>query len=128
MAEKIDDLVKLYIEIRDARAKLKKAFTQDDDELKAGLELIEAEFKQHMDEAGAESVGTKHGVIYKTTKRSAKVADWNTLLGYVKQHDAFDLLTKNVSKDAVFARIEETDAPVPGVDIYQTVEVGVRRK
>lgn len=126
-ATNVSDLVGYYIDFRDEKERLKRKFT-DDQAIPIGfMDRIEARLLTLLTESGQESAKTPFGTAYKANKTAAKVADWNSLIGYVKDNDAYDLLTKGVAKDAVIARIDATGEVVPGVDIIKFVEVNIRR-
>lgn len=122
-----DSLVATYIACRDGKEIIKREMTDRTKPLDGVMKLIEGKLLKQIEDSGVESVKTASGTVYKLPKTSAKVADWNVLLEYIKKNDAFDLLKKDVSKDAVKARIDEHDEPVPGVDMYTIITVGVRR-
>jgi len=120
-------LVQTYVMLRDEKEQAKREFTEKTAPMDSLLKTLDSKLLLMLDESGQESAKTASGTVYKTTKTSAKVADWNVLIAYVKKHDAYDLLTKNVSKDAVNARVKESGEIVPGVDLVKFVDVGVRR-
>lgn len=126
--KKIDELVADYLLLRDEKERLKREFTDQTEDLDAGMKRIEAELHRCLQESGLENFGSKRGTVYKVKKTFANVADWNVLLGYIRETESFDLLTKAVSKEAVVSRIEETGLVVPGVNITKTETVGIRRK
>lgn len=126
-ANDIAELVGHYVGFRDKKEELKRFRTELESGLDAFMESIENRLLQVLDASGQESAKTKFGTAYKKKSTSTKVADWNVLIGYVKENDAYDILTKSVAKDAVKQRIEETGEPVPGVDLVTWIEVGIRR-
>lgn len=123
-----DSLTAVYIQCRDAKEELKREITEKTAPVDSLMKTIEGKLLSMIEESGLESVRTASGTVYKMPKTSAKVADWKIFLDYVKKNDAFDLLVKNVSKDAVKARIEESNEIVPGIDMYTIITVGIRRK
>lgn len=127
MNENNQELVQQYITLRDEKEKIKRRYAQDTETVDAAMHNIEIELQKRLTESGTDSMKTKAGSFYITTQTKARVADWQILLGYVKENDAFDLLTKNVSKDAVVQRLNETGEIVPGVDIATFKSVQVRR-
>lgn len=126
-SEDYGSLTDLYIQCRDEEEALKRENTDKNTPIKNLKNILEGKLLAMIEASGLESVKTSAGTVYKLPKTSAKVADWQVLLDYIKKNDAFDLLTKNVSKDAVKARIEESNEIVPGVDMYTIITVGIRR-
>lgn len=122
-----DSLTAVYINCRDAKEELKREITERTAPVDSLMKTIEGKLLAMLEAANVESIRTESGTIYKMPKTSVKVADWQVLLAYIKKNDAFDLLTKAVSKDAVKARIDESNEIVPGVDLYTVINVGIRR-
>jgi hypothetical protein len=123
----LDSLIQAYIVLRDGKEEIKRLMTEFSSPLDSLMKIVNSKLMQVLDETNQESAKTASGTAYKKKSTSAKVADWNVLLEYIKKHDAYDLLTKGVAKDAVKSRIDETGEIVPGVDIVTFIDVGVRR-
>jgi hypothetical protein len=121
------ELVGHYVSLRDKKEELKRHRTELESALGSVMDVIAARLGNILDDTGQESAKTKFGTAYKAHKTSAKVADWRVLVDYIKKHDAFDLLTKAVAKDAIKQRIDESGEIVPGVDLVTFTEVQVRR-
>jgi len=122
-----DELVQLYIGLRDRRAKRKADFNNADAEDKERQAKIEALLMKKMAESGDEAVRTKAGTAYRTTRTTASMADWDAFLAYVKEHDAWELLTHSVSKDGVSQHLAANDELPPGVNWREEIVVNVRR-
>lgn len=126
----LDDaaLVQFYIALRERRAKRKAAYEADDVDDKTKQDKIENELLRRLNERGADVVSIRGiGTAYRTTRSSASVADWDSLLDYVRNNDAWELLNHSVNKTAVeqFKAANE-DLP-PGVNWSSTVVVNFRR-
>jgi hypothetical protein len=59
-------------------------------------------------------------------KEEPQVQDWDAFYGYIKEHDAFDLLQKRMSAPAVKARWQE-DETVAGVGVFNNVTISLRK-
>ena len=125
--ENIDELVRRYVLLRD---KIKEA----DDAHKAKLR----DAKEHLDElnntllarlndVGGESVKTSHGTVYRTTRRTASIADGDAFRQFVISNEAFDLVDWKANANAVDDFIKAETAPPPGVNFTTAFTVGVRR-
>jgi hypothetical protein len=122
-----DELVKLYIGLRDRRAKRKAAYENDDAPDAKKMETIEGILLHRLQTSGAESVRTNFGTAYKTTKSYASIADWDAFIQFVQQHDAWEMLTRGANKTAVEQyRAANEDVP-PGVNLRTEVVVNFRR-
>ena len=92
------------------------------------MDVLEAGLLQSMNETGAESIKTEHGTAYKSKVMSAKVADRESLMAFVREKQAFHLLTAAVSKEAVRDYMEANDGyPPPGVDVSFITNINLRR-
>jgi hypothetical protein len=96
-------------------------------EIKAKMEKLEAWIKEQADAQGVTSFKTTAGTAFLTTTDFASVADWDALLGFVRENEAFDMFEKRVSKLAVRSYIEQTKAVPPGVNYGTKLEVNIRK-
>ena len=127
----LDDVscLKLFIALRDRRAERKAAYTEDDAGDKNKQDKIEVEFLRRFQERGIDNVSSR-GVCtaYKTTRSSATVADWDSLLNHVRENEAWEMLERRVNKTAVEQfKTVEGDLP-PGINWSETQVVNFRRK
>lgn len=122
------DLAKIYIQLRDRRAQRKAKYDAEDADDKAKQERIEADLLRRFNEEGIESVRTEFGTAYKTTRRSATVADWDALLNtYIIPNKAWEMLEHRASKTAVEQYRDANNALPPGINWSETVVVNVKR-
>ena len=123
-----DVLVKAYIDLRDRRTQRKADFDTSDASDKDKQEKIEAEFLRRFNDRGIDNVSARGiGTAYKSTRTSATVADWEALLGYIRQSGAWEMLERRVNKTAVEQyRAANEDIP-PGVNVRSEIVVNFRR-
>lgn len=124
---KLDLIVERYIQLRDRKAQMKAAYEASVADITAGMNKLEGAILASLNEQGAESFRTAHGTAYKSTSTSATVADWDSLLGFVKENGAWEMLEKRVSKAAVDQYRAANDDLPPGINYREAVSVGVRR-
>lgn len=122
-----DKRIQIYIHHRDEIAKRKKAFEADIAPLKKRMDDIERLFLDEFNTNGENSANTDYGTAYTTTRTSASVADWDTLLGFVRENDLWHLLTQGVSKTAVEEYLAAKEELPPGVNIRRELAVNIRR-
>jgi len=130
-ANNMDDatLVKLFIALRDRRARRKADYQLDDVGDKEKQEKIEVEFLKRFNKRGIDNVSARGiGTAYRSVRASAKVADWDSLLEFIKKESAWEMLERRVSKVAVEQFKAETDDLPPGVDWGETQVINFRRK
>lgn len=123
----MDALINKYIEMRDAKAALKKKFTADTEKLDEIMTKIEGFILEHFNETGVESARCAGGTAYKSVRTSATVADWDATLAYIKTNDLWNMLDKRVNKTAVDEfKTEHNDLP-PGINWREEIIVNIRR-
>lgn len=125
--ENFEILVEQYVRLRDT---LKKADEDHKEKTRAAREYkeeLETKLLAKLNEAGGESVKTKEGTVYRTTKRSASVADGDVFRKFIIEHELFDLVDWRANAPAVGEYIEEEGAPPPGINFSTAFTVGVRR-
>jgi len=130
-ANDMDDatLVKLFIALRDRRARRKADYQLDDVGDREKQEKIEVEFLKRFNKRGIDNVSARGiGTAYRSVRASAKVADWDSLLEFIKKESAWEMLERRVSKVAVEQFKAETDDLPPGVDWGETQVINFRRK
>jgi len=123
----IGDVIKTYITLREQKEAIvagqKDALTSIDEK----MNKIEAWIQTQSDATGVTSFKTDHGTAFMTTSDFASVGDWDAVLEFVKEHDAWDMLTKGVSKKAVRAYIDSDKVVPSGVNFGTKVGVSIRR-
>ena len=130
-ANDMDDatVVKLFIALRDRRARRKADYQLDDVDDREKQEKIEVEFLKRFNKRGIDNVSARGiGTAYRSVRASAKVADWDSLLEFIKKEGAWEMLERRVSKVAVEQFKAETDDLPPGVDWGETQVINFRRK
>lgn len=125
--ENFEILVEQYVRLRDT---LKKADEDHKEKTRAAREYkeqLEAKLLAKLNDAGGDSVKTKEGTVYRTTRRSASVADGDTFRKYVISNELFDLVDWRANAPAIAEFIDDAGAPPPGVNFSTSFTVGVRR-
>lgn len=125
--ENFETLVEQYVRLRDT---LKKADEDHKEKTKAARDYrdkLEAKLLAKLNDAGGESVKTREGTVYRTTRRNATVADGDTFRKFIIEQEAFDLVDWRANAPAIADFIEEEGAPPPGVNFSTAYTVGVRR-
>ena len=103
----------------EAKAKVK--------DIKENMTKLEAWIKEKADADGVTSFKTNHGTAFLTTNDYARVADWDAMLGFIQENEAYDLLEKRVSKVAVRGYIDMNKAVPAGVTYGTRVDINVRK-
>jgi hypothetical protein len=123
----IGDVIRTYMKLRDQKAAIEGEVKERVSELKAKMEKLEAYLKTQMDAQGLTSFKSDYGTAFLTTTDYANVADWDAVLDFVRDNEAYDMLEKRVSKIAVRGYIEQSKAVPPGINYGTKLEVNVRK-
>ncbi len=127
MTVTVDSVIGAYMVLRWNKEKIEAQAKVDVDKIKADMGKIESWVKQQADTMGVTSFKTKHGTAFLTTTDYANVADWDAVLGYIRENEAFDMLERRVSKTAVRGYIELNKVVPPGVNYGTKLEVNIRK-
>jgi hypothetical protein len=122
-----DELIHRYITIRDAKAEKEAEHKKGMERYNKALARIEEILMARLEADGEDSKKTPHGTCYKTTKTTAKVADRDAFLEYVKENDAWNFIESRVNAKEVEKYVGEHDELPPGVTTTRFTKVGVRR-
>jgi hypothetical protein len=123
----VDDVIATYMKLRDQKAVIEGEVKEKVSTIKAKMEKLESWIKEKADAEGVTSFKTKHGTAFLTTTDYANVADWDAVLNFIQENQAFDMLEKRVSKIAVRGYIDQTKAVPPGINYGTKLEVNVRK-
>ena len=123
----VDDIVALYVRLRNEKSAIRAKLDEEVSKIDAKLDKLEAWIKNKADEQGVTSFKTNHGTAFLTTVDYASVEDWDAVLKFVKDNDAFDIFEKRVSKTAVRGYIDSTNSVPSGVLYGTRLEVNVRK-
>ncbi len=127
MTVKVDAAIAVYLKLREQKAQIEKAAKADVEKLERDMDKLTSWLKIQADEAGVSSFKTAAGTAFLKATDYASVADWDAVLGYIKENDKYEMLTKGVSKVAVREILTESGSLPPGVNFGTKLEVQVRK-
>lgn len=127
MSVKVDDVIATYMKLRSQKEAIEAQMKEQTAAIKAKMEKLESWIKEQADVQGVTSFKTKHGTAFLTTSDYANVADWDAMLSFVKENEAYDLFEKRVSKVAVRGYIDQTKTVPPGVNYGTRLDVNIRK-
>lgn len=125
--ENIDELVEQMVKVRDKLKEADDAHKKKTEAARKYKEQLENKLLEKLNQVGGEAVKTAHGTVYRTTRRSATIADGDTFRDFVINQAAFDLVDWKANALAVDDFIKSNSAPPPGVNFTTVFTVGVRR-
>lgn len=126
MSVKLDEVIRLYVRLRDQRSDLEKVLKEQLDPIKKDMEKLESYLLRELTSLGVSSFKTEGGTAFITTKEWATVRDWEVTLRFIRENAAYDLLERRVSKIAVRTLVDGGTTP-PGVDYGTKLGVNIRR-
>jgi hypothetical protein len=124
----IEKLTRVYIKIRDAKAKLSAEFKKKDDELADQMNQIKSAILDYCKEQDVESVRTASGLVYRTMKTRYWTSDWEAMHRFVVEHNVPEFLEKRLNQTVVKSFLEENPETVPpGINADSEYTVTVRK-
>jgi len=126
--QKMDDMVKAYIRIRDKRAENKKLFEGQDSDLESQMQLISDEMLNLCKKINADSIKTKYGTIMRSVKSRYWTNDWDSMYDFIEETGAFGLLEKRLHQTNMKEFLAENPDLLPkGLNVESEYTVLVRR-
>lgn len=124
----MDKLTEAYINIRDARAKLKQEYEAQDKSLEETAKLLEESMLDACKQMGVDSVRTPYGTIIRSIKSRYWTNDWDSMYRFIREHDAFALLEKRLHQTHMKEFLSENpDLQPAGLNVENQYTVVVRR-
>ena len=112
----------MLYELREERKKLQQEVDAVEEEEKALKEYI----IQTLPKSQASGVAGKLARVTVITKPVPQVQDWGKFYAYVKKHNAFELMQRRLSDQAVKERWE-AGKKVPGVEPFNITTVSINK-
>jgi hypothetical protein len=124
----IDQMVKVYIKIRDHLRQLQSEFAAKEEVFISQMETIQNHFLEKCKEIGAKNIKTKHGTIIRSVKTEYSTNDWESLYEYIDEHKVHDILHRRINQTNLKAWLEEHPTLMPkGMNVVNSYSITVRR-
>ena len=127
MTVTVDAVIKKYMKLRSEKEAVEAEIKERVDNIKATMTKLEAWLKVKLDADGLTSFKTDHGTAFLTTTDFANVEDWDAVLRFIREEEAFDMLEKRISKAAVRGYIEANKEVPPGVKYGTKLDINIRK-
>lgn len=124
---KFERYIEAYVKLRDRISDAAKAFEETMKPDKELMDMLTAWLTNRLEAVGAESVKTKAGTAYTTTRYTASLADPKAFMDFVIANNKFDLMDRKANAPAVRDFVKETGSLPPGANLSAIRQVGVRR-
>ena len=121
-------LSSIYLKIRDARSELKAKYEEEDKQLEAQMDVIEAKLLEICKATDADSIKTQAGTVMRRVATRYWTNDWDSMYNFVKENDAYGLFEKRISQTNMKQFLEENpDKFPPGMLLDSQYKITVRR-
>jgi len=122
-------LTKVYLKIRDEKARLSAEFKKQEDDLNQQLDKVKAALLDFCKEQGVDSVKTSEGLFYRSVKTRYWTSDWEAMHQFVMEHNVPEFLEKRLNQTNVKTFLEENPDLVPqGLNVDSEYVISVRKK
>lgn len=124
-----EQLIKKYLELRDARTALTAKFDEEDKTLREEMDTVEQQLLSLCKETGTTGLRTEVGTASRSVRTRYWASDWESIHKFVLKHQAPDLLERRISQTAMKAFLEANpDDYPPGLNADSKYVITVRRK
>ena len=125
----LDELVKIYLTIRNEREKLKSGWEVKDGELEQEMKLLEQSMLTVCNDTNASSIRTESGTVIRSLKERFTTNDWDNFKKIVLDNEAIDLLERRIHQGNFkeFMAEHKDDGLPPGVNVMREFTIVVRK-
>lgn len=123
----VDNVIKKYMKLRGEKEAVEAEAKATVDVIKTNMAKLEAWLKAKLDADGLTSFKSAYGTAFLTTTDFASVDNWDAVLDFIKEQEAYDMLEKRVSKTAVRAYLEANKEVPPGVSYGTKLDINIRK-
>ena len=126
---KLDDLVNVYLTIRNEREKLKAGWEVKDGELEQEMKVLEQSMLTVCNDTNASSIRTESGTVIRSLKERFTTNDWDNFKKFVLENQAIDLLERRIHQGNFkeFMAEHKDDGLPPGVNVMREFTIVVRK-
>jgi hypothetical protein len=126
---KLDELVKVYLTIRNERERMEAEWLVKDKELKAELDVLSQTFMAHCNESNAKSIKTDYGTVMRKLNERYTVSDGTAFRKFVMDNEMPELLEARIAQTNFkeFIAERKADGLPPGVNVMREFTIVVRK-
>lgn len=123
-----NQLVKVYIKIRDAKERKVKQHEEELAVLEQQLDVVEQELLAICKATGQDGGKTESGSFTRTVKTRYWTSDWDSMYQFIKDHDAPELLERRVHQGNFKEFLQDNPDKMPqGMNVDSRYSITVRR-
>ena len=125
----LDELVKIYLTIRNERERLKSGWEVEDGELEQEMKLLEQSMLTVCNDTNASSIRTESGTVIRSLKERFTTNDWDNFKKFVLDNEAIDLLERRIHQGNFkeFMAEHQGEGLPPGVNVMREFTIVVRK-
>ena len=125
----LDELVKIYLTIRNERDKIKSNWEVKDGELEQEMKLLEQSMLTVCNDTNASSIRTESGTVIRSLKERFTTNDWDNFKKFVLDNEAIDLLERRIHQGNFkeFMAEHKNEGLPPGVNVMREFTIVVRK-
>ena len=125
----LDELVKIYLTIRNEREKLKSGWEVEDGALEQEMKLLEQSMLTVCNDTNASSIRTESGTVIRSLKERFTTNDWDNFKKFVLDNEAIDLLERRIHQGNFkeFMAEHQGEGLPPGVNVMWEFTIVVRK-
>jgi len=126
---KLDELVKVYLTIRNERERIEAEWAVKDKELKSELDVLAQTFMTHCNESNAKSIRTDYGTVMRKLNERYTVSDGTAFRKFVMDNEMPELLEARIAQANFkeFIAERKADGLPPGVNVMREFTIVVRK-
>jgi hypothetical protein len=125
----LDELVKIYLTIRNEREKIESEWKARDTEFKNEQALLEQQMLAVCNESNATSIKTEQGTVIKSLKERFTVADGDSFRKFVMEQEMPELFEARIHQGNFkdFMAEHAGEGLPPGVNVMREFTITVRK-
>jgi predicted metal-dependent phosphotriesterase family hydrolase len=124
----VDQIVEVYIKIRDARDEARKEADRIEADFESQLEVLEQQMLDVCKNTGATSLKTPHGTVIQSVKKRYWTNDWEKFYDFMFEHNIPELLERRIHQTNIKQFLEENPDMLPlGLNVEAEHSITVRR-
>ena len=124
----VDQIVEVYIKIRDARDEARKEADKIEADFESQLDVLEQQMLDVCKSTGATSLKTPHGTVMQSVKKRYWTNDWEKFYAFMFEHTIPELLERRIHQTNIKQFLEENPDMLPlGLNVEAEHSITVRR-
>jgi hypothetical protein len=124
----VDQIVEVYIKIRDARDEARKEADRIEADFESQLDVLEQQMLDVCKSTGATSLKTPHGTVMQSVKKRYWTNDWEKFYAFMFEHNIPELLERRIHQTNIKQFLEENPDMLPlGLNVEAEHSITVRR-